>query len=130
LAGLFFYLTFDEVFEIHEKITDFISKEHLVDLGWYDNSVFYWTLIFVPLILLAILFLINFIKEIKDSLVSEYFLLGLIFFVLVIIFEIIGGFLSQTNFGYTIMTFEEIFELLGASFFLIALIEFSKYILD
>jgi hypothetical protein len=130
LAGLFFYLTFDEVFEIHEKITDFISKEHLVDLGWYDNPVFYWTLIFIPLIILAILFLINFIKEIKDSLVSEYFLLGLIFFVLVIIFEIIGGFLSQTNFGYTIMTFEEIFELLGASFFLIALIEFSKYILD
>lgn len=130
MAGLFFYLTFDEVFEIHEKITDFISKEHLVDLGWYDNPVFYWTLIFIPLIILAILFLINFIKEIKDSLVSEYFLLGLIFFVLVIIFEIIGGFLSQTNFGYTIMTFEEIFELLGASFFLIALIEFSKYILD
>jgi hypothetical protein len=130
LAGLFIYLAFDEVFEIHEKITDFISKEHLVDLGWYDNPVFYWTLIFIPLIILAILFLINFIKEIKDSLVSEYFLLGLIFFVLVIIFEIIGGFLSQTNFGYTIMTFEEIFELLGASFFLIALIEFSKYILD
>jgi hypothetical protein len=128
LGAIFIYLGVDEVLELHERIAHYISNQFLSELGWYDNEVFYWTIIFTPLIILAVVFLITFYQKIlaSNSRSRKYFLFGLILFVLVIISEIVGGIFTNTNLGYHIMTLEESFEIFGTTFFLGAILRYLE----
>ena len=113
---------FDEILEIHETVGNYFARQGLADLGWYSNQVFYWTLVFLPLIILATVFLIYFIKYflIQNGSVRYFFTIGLICFIFVFILEVAGGFLTHLpNLYQKIIVFEEGFEIFGATMFLI-----------
>jgi len=119
-GSLFVYLGFDEFFTIHEKTIDYLKPSLLVNLDWFENQVFYWVLLFLPFIALALVLFYYFIKTIltKFRFSRNFFIGGAIFFALVIVLEFIGGF-SEGVAGYVLMTFEESFEVFGATCFLI-----------
>lgn len=126
LGGMFIYLGVDEVLGLHERVAHFLSTEFLSELGWYDNEVFYWTAIFIPLIILAVVFLIYFYQKVLlvNSRSKKYFLIGLSLFALVIVLEVVGGIFSDSSLGYHIMTIEETSEIIGTSFFLGAVLSY------
>jgi len=119
LGLLFIYLGFDEFFTIHEKTIGYLNPALLVKLGWFSNHVFYWVMLFLPFIILALVLFYYFIKTIltRFHLVRIFFIVGASFFALVIFSEFLGGFM-EGNVGYVIMTLEESFEIFGASSFL------------
>lgn len=120
-GGLFAYLGLDEIFELHEKLADYFARYGLTSLDWYTNHVFYWTLIFLPLIIFAIGFLIYFIRYFWTHIgrpARNFFVFGLFFFTVVIALEIAGGLLSDTSAGYWLMSAEEASEIFGATLFL------------
>ena len=119
----------DEVFEIHEFLGNYFAQQGLANLNWYDNPVFYWTLVFSPLIITAIVFLIYFIKHFlsQKNKTRQFFIIGLVFFIFVFFLEIIGGFLTDfTELYQVIIVFEESFEIFGATMFLIGTLNYLE----
>lgn len=116
---MFIYLAMDEMFQLHENIADVLAPLGPAALGWYDNQVFYWTLIFLPFIVLGVSFLAYFIKILPRSGSTRGFLVaGLACFIGVIVAEVVGGFLGSPSVGYFVMTIEESLEFVGATLFL------------
>jgi hypothetical protein len=112
----------DEILEIHETVGNYFARQGLTDLDWYSNQVFYWTLVFSPLIIGAVVFLIYFIKHFlfQENKTRWFFIIGLVCFIFVFFLEVAGGFLTHlTELYQKIIVFEEIFEIFGATMFLI-----------
>ncbi len=117
---LFLYLSFDEFFSLHERTIEYLKPSFLLELGWFSNSVFYWVLLFSPLIALTLMMFYVFMKSFFKE-YNKLFLLGVISFSMVIVLEFIGG-LLEGEIGYSVMTLEESFEIFGTSFFLVSLL--------
>jgi hypothetical protein len=117
-GSIFIFLGFDEFFEIHERVGNYLAQQGLNQLEWYSNSVFYWTLAFLPLIVLASAFIAYFIiKFLKKN--QSFFTVGFLCFLTVIVLEVIGGFMADKGSLYQmIIVFEESFEIFGATMFL------------
>ncbi len=125
-AFIFVYLSFDEVFELHEKTMDFLRDGGYLILNWYDNHVFYWTLIFLPLIFGTVVFFLVFIRKLKEEILSskKYLIIGFCLFLGVIVLETVGGILyGKTSWYFVLITVEESFEIFGATIILLALID-------
>ena len=122
LFGLMFvYAGFDEMLELHERTANYIAGWGLAELGWYSNPVFYWTLIFFPLIIGFLIFLVYFIKYFlsQTPVIRNFFIAGGLFFVAVIFLEVAGGFLTHRPDVYFVMvTLEESFEIFSVTMFL------------
>jgi hypothetical protein len=124
-SSIFVFLGFDEFFEIHERVGNYLAQQGLNQLEWYSNPVFYWTLAFLPLIILVSLFIAYFIiKFLKKN--RSFFTVGFLCFLMVIVLEVIGGFITDKEGLYqTIVVFEESFEIFGATMFLVGVLNSS-----
>lgn len=121
LGLMFVYAGLDEMLELHERAADYVAQQELINLGWYDNQVFYWPLIFAPLIIGFLIFLVYFIKYFfpRAAVSRNLFIGGLVCFVAVIFFEVTGGFLTHLpDVYFAMITLEESFEFFAVTMFL------------
>jgi hypothetical protein len=120
LGIMFVYLAADEMLELHERLTFALYPAIFAGLAWFSNHVFYWVILFLPLIILAvayIYFLIRYFSQIPPRTKTLYFA-GLGLYVAVIALEFIGGLFTDAPIGYHLMTLEESAEFLGTTCFL------------
>lgn len=120
-GSFFIYLSFDEYFEIHEYING-LFKNSLIDndlITSLANQSWIYSLSVLILLVFAMFFL-----KLKHSPAKsvKYIVLGIISFILVIIFEIIGSYTyGHHSYLYFVAT-EEGMEMIGLTMFLLSVL--------
>lgn len=128
-GGLFSYLGFDEISEIHENITYYVNQSVKM-VKVFEHPTFNWLLLLSPFILLGIVFFIVFVRYwIRQRRIAGWwFASGAGCFILAITLELFGGIIYRSpiykQFGIYIV--EEFAEMLGASIFLTTLAELFR----
>lgn len=134
LISIFFVaLSFDKISELHENLAYyFLEKNNNFNI--FQQSSFMWLIYLSPLIIMVFFLFFYFLSRQLKNKSFKFFLAGIIFFFLVILFEFVGGMIIYSNKGfYNIMIIlEEASEKIGASLFFIAFLiniknEFGKY---
>ncbi len=127
LSFVFLYLSFDELFRIHERLTplakEFFPASDLI--GWWVPV----GIILLPLSLIYLRFIFNLPKRTRNLFVVS----GLIFILGAVGFEILGGKALDANgrdITYAVLyTIEELLEMLGIVIFIYALVDYmGEYI--
>ncbi len=127
LSAVFLYLSFDELFRIHERLSP-LAKEFFPA----SNIIGWWVpigIILLPLSLIYLRFVFNLPKRTR----SLFIVSGLIFILGAVGFEILGSMALETNgrdITYAVLyTIEELLEMLGIVIFIYALVDYmSGYI--
>ncbi len=127
LSAVFLYLSFDEMFRIHERLTP-LAKELFPTsdfIGWWVPV----GIILLPLSLIYLRFVFNLPKRTRNLFVVS----GLIFILGAVGFEILGDKALEANgrdITYAVLyTIEELLEMLGIAIFIYAIVDYmGEYI--
>jgi len=138
LAILLLYLGIDEIVQIHENFSSVIKNHFpsvaftienwIMALGYQSSR---WVIYLAPFLLITLgyIFFTGLYAKLKKYDSFPSLAAGSILFLLVIVFEVINSWKGHSWFTYQIlMTFEESFEMFGASSFAYAgYLEYLKY---
>ncbi len=120
-SGLFTYLGFDEISELHENITYYFNKAFKL-ISVFEHPTFNWLLLLSPFILFALIFFVVFLRYwIKQRRrVGVWFAAGVVCFVAALSLELFGAMIYKLPIyrQWGIYIVEEFLEMLGASIFL------------
>jgi len=132
LSGGFFIMFFEEIFEIHEKITapiqEMIGHDHL---GFFKYS---WIIPYAIITLIVGLYFLKFLFSLPKSTTKRIFIAGIWYVAAALGIEGITGisadyFGNTDNFMYLIsMTIEEASEMYAISFFIFALLKYIQQV--
>ncbi len=117
---LFGYLALDDMMTIHERV-GFVFNRWTGFTGYWGES-FNWLIYFSPLILIGLAVLLLAVTSLRREHIHSRQLawIGVILFVVSLIFEYIGGRLLASSLYQSFIIVEEVSMLAGESFFLIA----------
>jgi hypothetical protein len=119
LTALFFFsLSFDEYFSVHEYLNGLISSSiEGTSLALILNLSWVFPLIFIVMAAIGLLYLL--IKNEMNIAAKRSYVLGLLAFILVLLFEIIGGNTYGSLVYIAFVGVEEGMEMLGLTMFLL-----------
>ncbi len=126
---LFMGFGFDEISELHENITYYVSTYLHIPIPMFFRSTTYnWLIILSPLIIFAFVFLIFFLKTLQqENMLSRKLLLGgVFFFMLAMGFEFVNGLDASQQFYNALVVLEESSELFGESLVLLGMLRIAS----
>ncbi|WP_116472439.1 hypothetical protein [Zobellella maritima] len=128
LTAIFLFLSFDEMFSIHERLSRFIRESFDMTGLFY----FSWVIPYGLALVFLLLFYIRFLIRLPRNTIVLFFVSGLVFVSGAIGFEMVSGsyveMYGRGSLFYALLyTCEEFFEMLGVVIFIYALL---MYIVD
>lgn len=115
-ALLFISFGFDEISELHENITYYVSTYlHIPIPTIFRSTTYNWLIILSPLIIFAFVFLIAFVATLRHERGGKVLGIGIFLFLLAIFIELANGLDASQQFYRALVVFEEGFELFGES---------------
>ncbi|MCG2461195.1 hypothetical protein K8352_10585 [Flavobacteriaceae bacterium F89] len=128
LSVVFFYLSLDEILELHEHLVHL--TERMLNLSGYGTA--YWVIPYGVLVVILLLSLFGFLNKLPKSTLKLFILSGFIFVSGAVGMEIIGGIQEELhgklNVTYVVLiTIEEVLEMLGIVVFIYALTSYKKF---
>jgi len=133
LALIFFFLSLDERYQIHENLGRYFQSTHEVEAGIFMHT---WIIVYMIFVVLVAIPCIKFLMALPRKIAKLFIISGSIFVVGAIGMEWLGGLIwvigeSNSNYGtlalYSIIsTLEESLEMLGVALFICVLISYIK----
>ena len=113
---LFMGFGFDEISELHENITYYVSTYlHIPIPTFFRSTTYNWLIILSPFIIAAFIFLIAFVRTLRRESGGKILGFGIFLFLLAIFIELVNGLDASQQFYNALVVFEEASELLGES---------------
>ncbi|MGI6373814.1 MAG: hypothetical protein ACOX0C_00480 [Patescibacteria group bacterium] len=127
LSAFFTILAFDEISELHENLGEYFLSL-FSNFNIFAQASFMWVIYLSPIIIGVIALLSYYIYSLRKNRAFSFALVGLIAFILVIVLEFIGGKIIHLypQLYYWEIVLEELLEMFGASFFLLATLNVFK----
>jgi hypothetical protein len=127
IAFTFVFLSIDELAEVHEKIGHYLG--YVIETSGIFH--FKWVLVYVPILIILGLVFIKFFRRVDRKLFRYMFLSAVVFIAGAVGFEMISAgwadIHGQENMVFmAVSAIEEFFEMLGASIFIYATLDYIK----
>lgn len=128
---LFMSFGFDEISELHENITYYVSTYlHIPIPTFFRSTTYNWLIILSPFIIGAFVFLIAFVRTLRRERGGRILGVGILLFLLAILVELANGLDASQQFYQALVVLEEGLELFGESLALWAMIRIAADHLD
>lgn len=128
-AFLFMGFGFDEISELHENITYYVSTYlHIPIPTIFRSTTYNWLIILSPLILFAFVFFFSFIKTLyqENQRSLQLLVLGFSLFLAAMLVELVNGLDASQQFYFWLVVLEESLELFGETFALLGVLSIVK----
>ncbi|MDO8581998.1 MAG: hypothetical protein Q7S16_03920 [bacterium] len=113
---LFMSFGFDEISELHENITYYVSNYlHIPIPSFFRSTTYNWLIILSPFIIAAFIFLLTFVRTLRQERGGKILGLGIFLFLLAIFTELSNGLDVSLQFYNVLVVLEESLELFGES---------------
>lgn len=115
---LFMGFGFDEISELHENITYYVSTYlHIPIPTFFRSTTYNWLIILSPFIIFTFVFLFSFLKTLHQENTRSRRLLavGVLFFAFAMVIELVNGLDASQQFYNALVVLEEGSELFGES---------------
>lgn len=127
LSMVFFFLSFDEILELHEHLVHLTRR--FLNLSGFGTA--YWTIPYIIMIAILFFSLYKFLSKLPKRTFKLFVLAGAIFILGSVGMEILGGRQEEINGKSNVLyvflyTIEELLEMLGVVIFIYALTSYKK----
>lgn len=126
---LFMGFGFDEISELHENITYYVSTYlHIPIPTFFRSTTYNWLIILSPFIIFAFIFLFSFLKTLHQENTRSRKLLavGIFFFAFAMVIELANGLDASQQFYNALVVLEEGSELFGESLALFGMLRIAS----
>ena len=126
-AFLFMGFGFDEISELHENITYYVSRYLNIPIpSFFRSTTYNWLIILSPLIIFAFVFLFSFVRTLVRERGGKMLGIGILLFLAAILVELGNGLDASLQFYKVLVVLEESLELFGESLALWGLLRIAR----